>query len=156
MIRSILIVQHLARIEPLSSVRVYELARPSPILGHLPAGRWSRWVARSAEPKARRVGSSALSAAARCPVGVRSAAREIRHHRRFARTVAPRSLVTRHLPLPVHLRLDRKFLTFESRRNSQILRRRRTASARRLQRCSRTSRAQPNSSKTSGSLNFRL
>ena len=32
---------------------------------------------------------------------VRSAVRKTRPHRRFARTAAPRSLVTRHLPLPV-------------------------------------------------------
>ena len=43
----------------------------------------------------------------------------MRPHRRFARTAAPRSLVTRHLPLPVHLKLHRRLPIFVSRRSSR-------------------------------------
>jgi hypothetical protein len=45
----------------------------------------------------------------------------MRPHRRFAKTVAPRSLVTRHLPLPVHLKLHQRLPMFVSRRSSQML-----------------------------------
>ena len=103
--------------------------------------RVRRCVALSAGPKARQARSSAPRVAARCPVAVRSAVRKMRPHRRFARTVAPRSLVTRHLPLPVHLKLHRRLPIFVSRRSSQTLRRQSTASARRSPRCSPTSRA---------------
>ena len=40
-------------------------------------------------------------------------------HRRFARTVAPRSLFTRHLPRPVHLKLQQRLPMFVSRRSSR-------------------------------------
>ncbi len=106
--------------------------------------RVRRCVALSAGPKARPVGSSALRVATRYPVAVRSAELKTRPHRRFARTVAPRSLVTRHLPLPAHLKLRQRLPRFASRRSSQMLRRRSRASARRSRRCSPTSRGQPN------------
>ncbi len=103
--------------------------------------RARRCVALIAEPKARAAESSALRVAARYPVAVRSAERKTRPHRRFARTVAPLSLVARHLPLPVHLKLHQRLPRFASRRSSRMLRRHSRASARRLRRCSRTSRA---------------
>ncbi len=99
-----------------------------------------RCAALSAGSKARPVGSSALRVAARYPVAVRNAERKTRPHRRFARTVAPRSLVTRHLPLPVHLKLRQRLPRFASRRSARPATRSR-ASARRSRRCSLTSRA---------------
>ena len=105
--------------------------------------RVRRCAALSAGPKARQVGNSAPRVAARCPVAVRSAARKMRPHRRFARTAAPRSLVTRHLPLPVQLELYRRLPIFVSRPNGRIPLQRPTASARPSPRCSRTSRARP-------------
>jgi class 3 adenylate cyclase len=44
---------------------------------------------------------------------------KMRPHRRFARIAAPRSLVTRHLLLPIHLKLHQRLPRFVSRRSSQ-------------------------------------
>ena len=96
--------------------------------------RVRRCVAPSARPKARRVGSSAPRVAARCSVAVRSAVRKMRHRRRFARTAALRSLVTRHLPLPVHLKPHQRVPIFVSHRSNQMLRRRSRASVSRSRR----------------------
>jgi len=80
-----------------------------------------RCVALIAGPKARAAGSSVLRVAAGYPGDVGSAERKTRPHRRFARTVAPLSLVTRHLPLPVHLKLRQRLPRFASGRSSRML-----------------------------------
>jgi hypothetical protein len=73
-------------------------------------------------PQELRVVSSALRVAARCPGAVRSVGQKTLPHRGFAKTVAPRSRVTRHLPLPVHLKLQQRLPRFALRRSSKILR----------------------------------
>jgi hypothetical protein len=60
--------------------------------------------------------------AARCPAAVRSAEQKTLPRPRFVKTVAPRSRLTRHLPLPGHLTLHQRLLRFALRQKSRMLR----------------------------------
>jgi hypothetical protein len=88
-----------------------------------------RCAARNAELKARQVGSSAPRVGACWPTAVRSVGQKTLLPRRFAKTVALRSRVTRHVLPAVHV-LYQRSPRLALRRGSQTLRRRPMANAR--------------------------